>query len=386
MKKLTEAKKNTFDLQDNTINFINAADLKKYLEIADKFISDETKDLVQWLIVNNDTYISDLSNDEDENALAGFYKAGVPKDPALKELYKLLGTIIRNGRQMEIPVFQTKAQFESIINKKEAPDAIILDLTTERGRAAIAKKYEPLVHHIARQWVGKINMQYEDLVGFCYEGLTYAMNTYGKKNKRSKADDEAIVKYTFGQYAAYCMRNQITGNGVNFSHIVHIPNSQQKKEREEKGHNRKNISISGDKAVGHDDDGGKSLFDFMGSTSDVGKNLDRADLDRIWKRIFKIIEENFDKKVYQAWFSFYGLNGYKKLKNKEIAAKYKVSNSNINYYCSKVTRFLKGDPKIKKLLEEAWGLMKECLHDADVEETDNETTFIRHLENPMLDE
>ena len=385
MKTLTDVRKE-FSLQSNTINYIKSEDLKTYLEITDRFISDETKELVNWLIVNNDTYISDLSNDLDENTLAGFYKAGPPSDPALKKLYKLLATIIKNGRQMEIPVFQTKKQFTNIITKKEAPDAIILDLGSEKGRTAVTKKYEPLVHYIARQWVGKLNLSYEDLVGCCYEGLTYAMNTYGKKNKKSKAEDESVVNYTFGQWAAYCMRNQILGNGVYDSHLVRIPKSQQKKEREERGHNRKNISISGDKAVGHNDEGSKTLFDFMGSTSNTSRNLDDADLARIWNRIFKLIEDNFDEKVYQAWFSFYGLNGYKKLKNKEIAAKYNMSNSNINYYCSKITRFLKSDPKIKKLLEEAWSLMKECLHDRDVEENDNETTFIRRIENPMIDE
>ena len=242
MKTLTDVRKE-FSLQSNTINYIKSEDLKTYLEITDRFISDETKELVNWLIVNNDTYISDLSNDLDENTLAGFYKAGPPSDPALKKLYKLLATIIKNGRQMEIPVFQTKKQFTNIITKKEAPDAIILDLGSEKGRTAVTKKYEPLVHYIARQWVGKLNLSYEDLVGCCYEGLTYAMNTYGKKNKKSKAEDESVVNYTFGQWAAYCMRNQILGNGVYDSHLVRIPKSQQKKEREERGHNRKNISI-----------------------------------------------------------------------------------------------------------------------------------------------
>ena len=92
--------------------------LKKYLDVAGKFLSEETKEIVNWLIVNNDSYISDLSNDEDENALAGFYKAGVPKDEHLKELYKLIGTIVKSGRTLEIPVFQTKSQFESILNNR----------------------------------------------------------------------------------------------------------------------------------------------------------------------------------------------------------------------------------------------------------------------------
>ena len=31
-------------------------------------------------------------------------------------------------------------------------------------------------------------------------------------------------------------------------------------------------------------------------------------------------------------------------------------------------------------------LMKECLHDRDVEETDNEATFVHRIESPMIDE
>ena len=150
MKKITEGKqKVNFEIQDNTINYISSAELKKYLDVAGKFLSEETKEIVNWLIVNNKTYISDLSNDEDENALAGFYKAGVPKDEHLKELYKLIGLLVKSGRTLEIPVFQTKEQFESIINKTAAPDEIILDLKTEKGRAIVAQKYNALSHKIA---------------------------------------------------------------------------------------------------------------------------------------------------------------------------------------------------------------------------------------------
>ena len=213
MKKITDSNKTNFEVQSDTINYISEADLKKYLDVAGKFISDEAKEIVNWLIVNNKTYISDLSTDDDENALAGFYKHGVPSEPHLKELYKLIGLVVKSNRTLEIPVFQTKEQFDSIINKTAAPDEIILDLKTEKGRNDIVKKYEGLCHKIARQWVGKINLSYEDLLGCCYEGLTYAMNNYGKKNRKSKADDEAVKGYTFGQFASYCMLNQIKGNG-----------------------------------------------------------------------------------------------------------------------------------------------------------------------------
>ena len=369
MKKITDSNKTNFEVQSNTINYISEADLKKYLDVAGKFISDEAKEIVNWLIVNNKTYISDLSTDDDENALAGFYKHGVPSEPHLKELYKLIGLVIKSNRALEIPVFQTKEQFESIINKTAAPDEVILDLKTEKGRNDIVKKYEGLCHKIARQWVGKINLSYEDLLGCCYEGLTYAMNNYGKKNKKSRADDEAVKGYTFGQFASYCMLNQIKGNGVNDSHLVRIPASQQKKERMEKGHNTKNLSISGDKAVGHsDDDGGKTMFDFIGSMNDAEAGVNAADRERLWNDIRKILVQHFDEKVLDVWCSYWGLFGYKKLQNKEIAKKYNVANSNITYYCQKVNFFIKKNKKILDMFSELYELVKESINEKDREE------------------
>ena len=92
MKKKSENK--NFKVQSNSINYIDAEQLKKYLKVANNFIGEDTKELINWLIVNNDTYISELSTDDDENALAGFYKSGEPAKDNLKELYKLLKNII----------------------------------------------------------------------------------------------------------------------------------------------------------------------------------------------------------------------------------------------------------------------------------------------------
>ena len=94
----------------------------------------ETKEIVNWLKVNNDSYLHTLDPDANEdNALAAFYNAGVPKDEKLKRLYALVGKVVKADRIIEIPVFQTKEQFESIINKKVSPDEVLLDLTLKRA-------------------------------------------------------------------------------------------------------------------------------------------------------------------------------------------------------------------------------------------------------------
>ena len=51
MKKLSqiinEAKKK-LDIQDDTINYINTEDLASYMEIAKKFLSEDTKNIINW--------------------------------------------------------------------------------------------------------------------------------------------------------------------------------------------------------------------------------------------------------------------------------------------------------------------------------------------------
>ena len=91
MKKFTENKatKAALDIQPNSINYISANELEEYLKIAGKFIMPETKEIINWLIVNNETYLHDLDPKMSaDNALAAFYDAGVPKDEN-SSVYKL---------------------------------------------------------------------------------------------------------------------------------------------------------------------------------------------------------------------------------------------------------------------------------------------------------
>lgn len=377
VKTIKENKEKLANLQDNTIDYISTGDLKKYLEITDKFISEPAKYVINYLIDHNSTYISELGNDKAENALAGFYMNGIPSDPKYKELYKNLGDVVKSGNILEIPVFQTKAQFDAIISKKSSVDTIILDFSTEKGRNAIAKRYNPLMHKICRQWLGKINLDYDQLMSVAGEGLAYAMNTYGKKNKSSKAEDENVAGTTFSSYAAYCIRNAIIGWGVEDSHTIHISKTDMKKEREEKGYNTKSYTTSGDKIVGNDKEGnGKTLFDFIDAgEEDAEANMNTQDLNKLWKEIYDELEKKFDKKMVEAWYSFNGLNGREQLKNKDIASKYDISSSNITYYCYKINQYLSSDKKMLKLLGEVYELMQECLNEEERNQHEIDETF-----------
>lgn len=366
----SKSKLQTINVSPNSLNYISKEQLKKYLEIVDNYILDESKDIINYLIVNNNTYISDLSTDNEENALAGFYNNGMPKNPELKILYNKLTKVIEENRLLEIPVFQTKEQFEKIINNQCHIDQIVMDLQSEKSRNDIAKKYTPLVHKICKQYYGKSNFTYEDLLSVAFDGLTYAMNSYGGKKDKEKLKDIDVSKYStqsFLQWAAYIIRFSILDAIAHESRTVRIAKSQLNKERKETGQNSKSNTVSGDLKVGinNSEDGNKTLFDFIDSQEYSDSSLDQDDLDKVWGEIYERIKKEFGEKIFNIWCGFYGMNNHPKLKNKELAKKYDVSNSSITYYCTKVNTYIQKDKKTFKLLREVYALMQECLNDKE---------------------
>ena len=160
LKQLSEAHNQGIDVQEDAVNYLEVGDLKKYLSVADKFISDDAKYVINWLIDNNATYMSKFVGD---NALQSFYNKGIPKDASLKPLYAAIGKLNKKNRLLEIPVFLSKEQFDGIIDKTINIDDILLDLSTEKGRSAVVEKYNPLVWKIARSFNGKSGLTLDEL-------------------------------------------------------------------------------------------------------------------------------------------------------------------------------------------------------------------------------
>lgn len=393
---IAEAKKSLLEIQDDTIDYISAEQLKKYLQVADKFLSDETKELVQYLITNNSSYIKELGGKgSSENALADFYNNGPYKEPQKKELYALIGKINKSGRLLEIPVFQTKDQFEGIINGKIAADEVIIDLTSEAGRQRVAQKYQGLCHKMAKAFKGKSNISYEDLLSSAYEGLTHAMNSYGKKSvkaikkEKSTGEELDITAYkttTFLSFAAHIIRFVILEAIKNESHLVRIPTSQQAEERKEKGHNTKNRSISGDKSVSGEE-GGKSLFDFVGGTENAGRSLDDEDIPRTWEILLKELKKNakITDVMLKCWMEFNQIGGTEKKKNKEIAAELGIVPSNVTYYCYVINNQIAKDPKLSKIARELITLYNESLQ-RSYEDDRDEPAHVKINENTNSEE
>ncbi len=373
MKKLSQivVEGKELSLQDDIMGYASADAIKEYLQKANRFLSVEAKEVCNWLIANNKTYMKDFGG------LDKFYAKGAPKDPSLKALYKNIGLLSKKNQLMQIPVFQTEEQFDDILSGKISPDEVFIDLSSQAGRDKVAKQYTPLCHKIARSFAGKSNFSYDDLLGYAMEGLTLAMNNYGKSSKQTKKkkdtegidmelEKEARKATTFLTYASYMIRIVILENIKNESHLVRIPVSVQNKERKETGRNTKSKSNSGDEAIGKGDDKGKSLFDFMNGDEDADKSLDKQDITKLWKGIQAILNKNFNEKTLDIFYSMNGLFGHEKMKAKDIMKKYGMKNpsevSNSNW---KILHFIKTDKVMKKAFAELYSLYKECLNDED---------------------
>lgn len=382
LSKIINEAKQPLDIQDDTINYISGAELRQYLVIADKFISADAKDVINWLI-EHPNYVDDIAGPNADNALATFYDNGVPSTPVMKELYKSLGKVIKNGRMLEIPVFQTKEQFEAILDKKVSPDEIILDLTTEKGRNEIAKKYEPMAWKIARSYVGRSNLDLEELYAIGMEGIVWAMNKYGKKNDKSSASDEDVKAYTFHSWVSYCIRIAILEAIKDQGHLVRVPRSQQSKEKSEKGHMTKNYSISMETPVGRDKDGNsRRLSDKIGDYERAGKSLEDEDNARLWEHIHKLLKKKFDDRTLDIFYDKWGVNGHKKLSGKELMEKYGFNaQSNINFVCSKVINYMMKNPETKEALLELYEFVESRNHDNDMEDNVFETRSLINIGN-----
>jgi len=388
MKQLSSfVKKTTKKIESaNSVGFLDESQLKNYLNTVKDLLSDEAINVINWLITNNKTYVKDLggteTDSETKNILADFYNAGKPSDEKLKVLWDYINELVSKDRVLEIPVFQSKNDFNKIINKELPLDYVVLRLDTPDGKEEIVNKYNRLIEKIIHQWDGKSNFSHDELRSVAYEATTYAINNFGKRGKRGKADDDSYINKTFGQYLAYQIRCLILEEIKNLSHTVRIPVAQQRKEKQSKGTNTRNYTVSGDKIIkkGKDGDGNKSIFDFIG-VPDVGSssNLDNEDMDKLWKAALKQLENKFSKLNMDIFYSFFGINGYKKLKNKELSAKYGVVPSQITYYIHKIISYIKTDPKIKKMFGEINDLMHECMNEREKE--DDETYSINIKEN-----
>lgn len=211
----------------------------------------------------------------------------------------------------------------NFIFKKPANDA---------ERETYARQYTPLVYKIANQNRDKTPLAYEDVLGFGFEGLTDAMNTY-KENSGQ----------TFLQYAAWRIYYFIMNGTNREGHIVQFSDYQQKKAKAE----------------------GRSTYIYQPIVSKVDENGDehwnipepsidpnKQDVGKALEDIRCFVKSHFTKRDADIFFQTFGLGVKDDVPRVQIAKQYKVSSAAITYVNQRIIKAIKEDDALREELED----------------------------------
>ena len=286
----------------------------------------------------------------------------------LEDIWNVISKMKDNELRV-LPQYQSAQERDAILNKKLRVSDLTIDLETEKGKREVVKMYTPLVHKIINQFVGKSKLNKAELMSAALMGFNDAMNNW---------DPNADKAVSFKTFASYCVRQQILNDINEYGHTL-SGTSWYSAELAKKG-KVKLDAISIDAMVGDNDD--SPTADRLPALG--AEDKDRDDTEH-WKKVYKAIEDKFKVRDVDIFYRYFGLNGRKKEKSKDIAKSYGMSEGNIrNSVINKILAFLRTDKELLSILMDIQdiyneGLMVEMIHmdrEQIIETLLNDDTFI----------
>lgn len=204
--------------------------------------------------------------------------------------------------------------------------------TTQKEREEYANQYTPLVYKIANQNKDKTPLTYDDIIGFGFEGLADAMNTYNPDSGQS-----------FLQYAAYRIYYFIMNGTNREGHIVTFSNYQQKKAKAEGRPTYIHQSI-----LSRTDSDGEEHWNIPEPSVDP----DRTSVDNALEDIRIFVTSHFSARDADIFFQTFGLGDKEDVPRTQIAKQYKVSSAAITYVNQRIITAIRSDEVLCEELED----------------------------------
>lgn len=328
-----------------------SSEINKYLNKVNKVIPKPVQTaiyLTQKYNLLDSSSIDEIRNASKSSLRKLSAKYNISEDNLI-ELWQLLKDIKSNIRLL--PQYQTAQERESLMLGKLSMDDLTIDLDSQQGRNAATKVYMPMIYKIVNQYLGKSNLSKQELMSAALVGFTGAMNDW-----KRKTDDDDENKVTFKTYAAYRAKQQILNDMNEISHTLSGTNWYATK-----NYGDKLDAYSLDSMLGVDDNDFKQDRLSALGMSDANWDL-RGDEGKQWKELFNLLEKTFTQREIDIFYRFFGLNGYKKEKSKDIAKSYGMSEGNIrNSIINKMINFLKKDKKASYILSGIQDIYNESL-------------------------
>lgn len=195
-------------------------------------------------------------------------------------------------------------------------------LKDPKEREKLFLQYKNLMFKIVNQYVGKLPLSFDDIVGAAMEGFTKAMNGYREGTSQS-----------FQQYAAWCMRNNILTSANEEGHVVKFNAYQQKKAKERGESTFITQSISNIY-----EDSQEDKLEILGVED---PEIDNVDEREIFFNLFKWLETNFSNRDCEIFYLYFGLNGRVQTKGIDIAKQFKISAATVTVTNKKIIKKIK---------------------------------------------
>lgn len=244
---------------------------------------------------------------------------------------------------------------QSLLEGKISAEDISLNFATSQGRNEIARKYAGLVQTIARMYYGKTRLSKTDLLSAGLEGLNVAINNYRKDNDKGasfKTYASNIIRFTILDEIK--KNRDLSGSPVDKSALDALSLTQ--------------LTTS------HDGDEGPT--DKLGALGQLDDPKNYRDEQRHWDTLYARLESKFSVRDMDVFYRYFGLNGRKKEKSKDIAKSYGMSEGNIrNSIINKLLKYIHSDPQTREIILDIQDLYTESLLAENHKTTDLERIF-----------
>lgn len=278
----------------------------------------------------------------DTAALASKYNI---TEQDVNDLRTSLKTLKQNSQLKTLPQYQSDAEREALDSGKMTLADVILDLSTTKGRNAAIKTYMPVVMAVVQKYVGKSKLDRTSLLSAALEGASKALNEWDSSRGQS-----------FKTYIGFAVRNailsEINSHSQTLSGHTYYANKT--------GHGDAFSTVSLDAPIGKDTDGNtlEEIIAGLGKFDPTYKNS-----DTYWAKLFGIMDKKFNTRDMDVFYRYFGLNGRKKEKAKDIARSYGMSPGNINNsIINKIIKWLKSDLTARNTLSVIRDLYVESLY------------------------
>ena len=250
----------------------------------------------------------------------------------MEELWEIFKDLKSNIKLF--PHFLTAFEQKSLIKGTAKVEDLIIDLDTAQGRNDVIKMYVPIVNKIVNQYVGKSKLTRSDLMSAAMEGFAKAMDQWDRSKNQ-----------LFKTYLSYRVQQQILNDIDEYGHSLSGTNWY----ATAKYGSEMLDAVSIDGLSRNDDDEIKQ--DRLAALGYNDDERDEATDVEQWKKVFNILEKKFKQRDLDIFYRYFGLNGYKREKSKDIAKMYGMSEGNIrNSVINKMIAFLKKDKGALELL------------------------------------